>query len=152
MKRSILFTVIVGALLVLVYSWMFIPGRFRLRSSSPSGEANVFGLAFRGSKPHVLDGKLRLFVRDKEDMSGVWTTKIQTNIEWGRDLNIVWKKAGALETFAIKKSDEEMLEFMITDDGVKCTSGRKFLAPDPYATAEQGGAGQLATAPQSKPK
>ena len=137
MKRAILPIVIVGAFLFLAYFLLFIPNRFKLESSSPSGEANVFGLAFRGSEPDSLDGTLRLFVRDEADMPGEWKTKIQTNIEWGLDLAIIWKGTGLPETFAIKKSVEELMEFVITEDGVQCTSGQEFLAPEPYKTAEQ---------------
>ncbi len=131
MKRAILITAIMGALLVLAFAFLCIPVRFRLASWSPSGAAVVQGLAFQGSSPHALDETLRLFVRDKEDRSGEWTTKIQTHIRWDRNLEIIWRESGAPETFAIRQSGEELMEFVITEDGVECTSGWEFLAPNP---------------------
>jgi len=137
MKRAILSTVILGVLAVLAYALLSSLGRFRLESSSPSGEVGVLGLRFQGSKPHALDGTLRLFVWDVGDASRVWKTKIQTKIEWGRDLDIEWIATAPSETFAIKREGRNLMEFRIADENVTCIAGMELIASDPYKEAEQ---------------
>lgn len=104
-----------------------LPGRFRLESMSPSGDARVVGLRFQGSSPNALDGTLRLFVyRDEMD------TRQQTTIPWSRDLRITWKEGSGAEAFVVEQNGHPQLEFQIHPSGIECSRGRELLAADPY--------------------
>jgi hypothetical protein len=127
MKKPLLLGLIVGGGAILAGVMLSVPLRFTLESTSPSGNARVVGLRFQGSKPHVLDGTLRLFVyRDELE------TRQQTRIPWGRDLKIAWKRGSEPEAFVVERNGHPQMEFQIRQSGIECSMGRELLAPDPY--------------------
>jgi hypothetical protein len=109
------------------------PVRFRLESTSPSGNSHVMGLRFQGQNTHALDGTLRLFVSGNKSES-----KLQTSIPWGRDLAIKWKESNQNEAFVVAKKGRAMIELQINGSELKCTKGTEHLVDDPYKQAEQG--------------
>lgn len=120
----------VGICAVAVCSY---PVRFRLESTSPSGNSHVRGLRFQGQNTHALDGTLRLFVSDDNSES-----KLQTSIPWGRDLAIKWKEINQNEAFVVEKKGRAMIELQINGSDLKCKMGAENLVDDPYKQAGQG--------------
>ena len=119
----------VGIGAVVVWSY---PVRFRLESTSPSGNSHVMGLRFQGQNTHALDGTLRLFVSYDNSES-----KLQTSIPWGSDLAIKWKESNQNEAFVVEKKGRAMIEMHINGSDLKCTKGTENLVDDPYKQAEQ---------------
>lgn len=69
MKKALLIILLVLAGAVVIGAVLVLPVRFRLESTSPSGDSQVRGLRFKGQSPHALDGMLRLFVsHDQSEM------------------------------------------------------------------------------------
>ena len=127
MKKPLLLGLIVGGGAILAVVVLSGSPRFRLESNSPGGNARVVGLRFHGSKPHALDGTLRLFVyRDQLE------TSQQTRIPWGRDLKIAWRGGSEPEAFVVERNGHPQMEFQIRQSGIECSMGRELLAPDPY--------------------
>ena len=123
MKKVAIAAVITLAVFSLAYALFFMPTRFRLESTSPSGSIVVRGLRFQGSQPHDLDGTLRLYIGDY---------KQQTTIQWSDQLAIAWTTDTLVETFEVRESDEMLMRWRIEDGHVLCVEGESYLAPDPY--------------------
>lgn len=127
MKKLLLLGLILGGGAILAVLVLSVPIRFRLESDSPDGKARVVGLRFKGSKPHALDGTLRLFV-----FCDQLEARQQTRIPWGRDLKIAWKRGPKPEVFVVARNGHPQIEFQIRPSGIECIMGRELLAPDPY--------------------
>jgi hypothetical protein len=127
--------------IAIAYLVMAVPTRFRLQSVSPSGAIVVRGLLFEGSKKHPLDGTLRLYI-------GPY--KRQTNIPFGRDLDITWMPGQTTETFLIRSNRSALMVWEVKDGNPVCIRGIEHLAEDPYSPkeAEQGVDGKPPEAPQ----
>lgn len=78
--------------------------------SRPHGKRGIIRLIFKGSRPHPLDGTLRLYWHDREDAPDYFQ---QTNIPVDRDIELKWN-SGLVEIGAnihsiwvkIKKTDQ----------------------------------------------
>lgn len=109
-----------------------LPVRFRLESSSPSGNSQVRGLRFQGQSAHALNDTLRLFVSHNQTDS-----RQQTIIPWGRDLAIKWNEVEPVDTFVVEKDGRDLVEFQIAGSVLTCTKGVEYLAKDPYEKNQQ---------------
>lgn len=141
-------TIMLGVAAVILAAILILPARFRLHAVSPDHNLRVEGLCFKGSKPHRLDGTLRLIIyRD-----GSVERKIQTTIPWSRELGIGWIDAPRSEGFAVRRAGVTLLIVSVKGGGITCLEGQRLLADDPYEekTPNSTGAGKPATAPEPK--
>ena len=100
-------------------------------AGSPDGKVSISSTCFQGSKPHPLDGTLRLIVFT----NGFVTRKIQTSIPYSRGLSIKWIEEPPSHFFVVKKRNRLMMKFLVDENGPRCIEGMGFLADDPYETA-----------------
>jgi hypothetical protein len=120
-KIAIATTICVMA--ALAYYVLFVPIRFRLESTSPSGKVEVRGLRFQGRAPHDLDGTLRLYIGD---------FKQQTTIEWTDKLSVSWDINAPSETFEVLQGDDLLMRWQVLDGHASCIKGEGYLTADPY--------------------
>jgi len=132
MKRTLLIIFPICAVAIVATVMFVLPVRFRLESTSPSGNLHVRGLRFQGQNAHTLDGTLRLFVTDNK-----LEINQQTLIPWGSDLAIKWRDSKQGEVFAVEKKGRAVIEFQFIGDGLKCTNGAEYLTDDPYKQESQ---------------
>ena len=126
-NKTIRFWILTIAAISIAYLVMSVPTRFRLESASPSGAIVVRGLPFEGSKKHPLDGTLRLYIGPH---------KRQTNIPFGRDLDITWMPDQTTETFLIRSNRSVLMVWEVKDGNPVCIRGIEHLAEDPYSPKE----------------
>lgn len=126
MKTTKKWTLIICAVLVGLVCYRgytaFQRRTFKLVLLDKEGYSRASGLAFRGKKPHPLDGGLRLYIRDKT---------IQTTVPWDTDLRMSWQSP-AEEVFSIYKGEKEMMVWKFQGRHVRCLAGKHFITYDPY--------------------
>lgn len=123
MKKIAITTIITVVVLSLGYVIFFMPARFRLESTSPSGAVVVRGLRFEGRQARDLDGTLRLYIGEH---------KRQTTIEWSDQLAIAWVAGVPVETFEVRQRGDVLMRWRVENDLISCVEGENYLASDPY--------------------
>ena len=123
MKKIAIASITTLVVFLLAYALFFMPTRFRLESTSPSGAIVVRGLRFQGTRPNDLDGTLRLYIGDY---------KHQTTIPWSDHLAITWTTDTLVETFEVRERDDMLMRWRIEDGHVSCVEGECYLVSDPY--------------------
>lgn len=100
------------------------------RATSSDRKVRITGTCFRGSKPHPLDGTLRLVVVS----DGLNSKQIQTSIPFSSRLSIKWIEEPPLRFFVVKRRNQLLMKFLVDDTGARCIEGMSFIAENPYQT------------------
>lgn len=90
----------------------------------------AFGLPFKGSSPHPLDGKLRVFLSDR---SSTFTDAHQTSLPVTDQTRLEWVANATPPTFCIRDQEGTRMVWRVEGQTAVCVQGQEFLAPDPYA-------------------
>ena len=101
-----------------------------LRADAPSGEMMALGLPFKGSSPHPLDGKLRVFLMDH---SQTFMDKHQTSLPVTLQMRLEWVTDATVPTFCIRDQEGTRMVWRVEGQTAVCVQGQEVLAPDPYA-------------------
>ena len=130
MKKPIAILVATAVLLgIFTIGFLCSATKKHLRAVSPAGDFVAFALPFQGSASHPLDGKMRVYLRDR---GSTFLDKHQTNLPIRHNTHLAWIPGAVPPTFQIGDQLGTRMIWQVQGQKAVCVKGKEFLAPDPY--------------------
>lgn len=100
-----------------------------IHARGPVKDMAASAIPFKGSKPHPLDGKLRIYLSVDDQTH---TDIHQTSLAATPTTKMEWIPGATPPSFRVVDSQGTRMVWQVEGGKAVCVQGQEFLAPDPY--------------------